>query len=348
MSRTAAVLILFAAVLAASALLRMLVTGDPAHPLGWGADEAVVSLRATRLCSGLAVGGALGAAGLVLQTLLRNPLASPDVIGVSAGAGLGVTINHTLAATGVLSSSLAASAAWQVVPAALGAGAVLLVLVAAAGWSFARAQTGGGGSGRAGDGVDPASLLLTGVVISVLCGAGVTFLQYTAADSGFGTSRVLAGSLNEEIPAQAAAAAATACALAVTGLATLAARPLDALTLSHDEAVSVGVNVPRVRLALLAATGLLCAGAVVVAGPIGFVGLIAPHAARRMLGPARASHRALIVASALAGAAVIVAADALVRSVNLKGGRLPLGIVTALAGAPTLLYLLRRDNRARH
>ncbi|MFT3684710.1 MAG: iron ABC transporter permease [Phycisphaerales bacterium] len=341
MNRTAAVLACFAAALVVVCTLRLLATGDLGHPLGLSSDAGIMSIRATRLLSALAVGGALGAAGVILQTLLRNPLASPDVVGVSAGAGLGVMINHSLSATGVLSASLAASAAWQLVPAAVGAGAVLLLLIAAAGWTLTR-------SARPAAGADPASLLLTGVVISVLCGAGVTFLQYFRSDSGFSTARVLAGSLSEELSIIAAAVAAALVWVAIALLSVLGGRSLDALTLSHDEAVSVGVNVGRVRLLALLATGLLCAGAVVVAGPIGFVGLIAPHAVRAALGPARATHGPLIVAAALAGALIVVAADTLVRTINLAGGRMPLGILTALAGAPTLLYLLRKDARARH
>lgn len=342
MNRTAAVLTTLTAALVAIALLRLHATGVAAAPLGLSHDDTVMAIRATRLLSGLAVGGALGAAGVILQTLLRNPLASPDVVGVSAGAGLGVMLNYYLAGNHVIAASIATSALWQVVPAGIGAAAVLALLVASAGWTLFRQNPSPSNAPA-----EPTALLLTGVVISVLCSAGVTFLQYLMPDAGFSVIRLLSGTLVDDTTWALAATAAIAVAAVVTLIATGGGRALDALTLSHDEAVSVGVNVPRVRLIALAVTGLLCAGAVVIAGPIGFVGLIAPHAARAALGPARASHRVLIIAAALAGATVVVAADTLVRMINLSAGRMPLGILTALAGAPTLLYLLRKDARAR-
>lgn len=350
MNRTATVLISLAAALLAATVLRLLVSGDSAAPFAWADDHHILAIRATRLLSGLAVGAALATAGVILQTLLRNPLASPDVVGVSAGASLGVMLNLYLSAKGVIGVTLATSAAWQLLPAATGAGVVLFFLVASAGWTLIRSNRTSAGRGSGGGGgapADPVNLLLTGVVVSVLCGAAVSFIQYLLPDAGFGTSRLLIGTLSDEITWTWAGGGAAAVVAMVTLTALLGGRTLDALSLPYEEAVSVGVNVPRVRLIALTTTGVLCAASVVIAGPIGFIGLIAPHVARSALGPSHASHRVLVTAAALVGATVIVSADVLVRLINLGGGRMPLGILTALIGGPTLVYLLRKDAHGR-
>lgn len=340
MNRTTVVLTILVAALLAAAILRLLVSGSSAAPFAWADDHHILAIRATRLLSGLAVGAALATAGVILQTLLRNPLASPDLVGVSAGASLGVMVNLYLSANGLIGSSLATSTVWQLVPAAAGASAVLLFLVVPAGWSFMRSRRGSSGTAAP---ADPVNLLLTGVVVSVLCGAAVSFLQYLLPDAGFGTSRLLIGTLSDEITWGWAGGSAAVVGAIVTLTAALGGRTLDALSLPYEEAVSVGVNVPRMRLIALTTTGVLCAAAVVIAGPIGFIGLIAPHIARSTLGPSNASHRVLIAAAALTGATVIVSADILVRLINLGGGRMPLGILTALIGGPTLVYLLRKS-----
>ncbi|HZW05925.1 MAG TPA: iron ABC transporter permease [Phycisphaerales bacterium] len=342
MKRAVVVLIILVAVLVAVSVMRLLASGTGGF--SWTDSSAFLSIRFSRLFSGLAVGAALGGAGVILQTLLRNPLASPDVVGVSSGASLGVMLNLYLSTRNVIGVSLATSAAWQFVPAAAGAAAVLAVLVATAGWTVF------GGRGRAATGspAEPVTLLLTGVVISILCGAAVMFLQYLLPDAGWGTARLLMGSLSDDYPWEwtAAAAAFVAVALAV---AAAAGPTLDALALPNDEAVSVGVDVPRVRIVALVATGVLTAVAVVIAGPVGFVGLVAPHAARIMLGPAGGGsrHAILLPAAAIAGGTVIVAADTLVRTISPGAGRMPLGVLTALLGGPALIILLRKEARGR-
>jgi len=331
MKRAAFVLAILTLALLAASVLRLLASG--AGGLGWASDPALQSIRFSRLLSGVAVGGALGAAGVVLQTLLRNPLASPDVVGVSSGASLGVMLNLFLAKQGWMLGAIAGSAAWQLVPAAAGAGAVLALLVGTAGWSVLGARAG----------AEPVTLLLTGVVVNILCGAAVMFLQYLMPDGGFGTARLLMGTLSDEFSWRWVGAAAACVACAVGAGAARWGGTLDALTLPHDEAVSVGVNVRAARPAALVATGLLCTVAVVIAGPVGFVGLVAPHAARIMLGPGASGHRALLPAAAVAGATLIVLADTLVRTANLGAGRMPLGVLTALVGGPTLIVLLRKE-----
>ncbi|MCE2925547.1 MAG: iron ABC transporter permease [Phycisphaeraceae bacterium] len=291
---------------------------------GWPEDRIIWQLRANRLACGATVGAALAVAGALLQTLLRNPLASPDILGVSSGASLGVMTSIWLTAGGVVGTL--ASAAWHAGPALLGAvGALALVLTL---------------SRRAGS-LDPAGLVIIGVVVSVLCGAAVMFLQYLMPDAGFATARLLMGGLSDDTPSIVLVLVAVAT-LAGIVIAWLKGPTLDALVLGPDEAESVGVHVARARWVLLGITGTLSAGAVVIAGPIGFVGLIAPHAARLLLRVPHSNHRWQLPASAMLGVIVIVGADCIIKGVNLGAGRLPLGVLTALIGGPALILLLRR------
>jgi iron complex transport system permease protein len=325
-NRSATILLVFGFGLAAACLLRLTVGGDS---LALPDSPAVWALRGHRVLAALSVGGLLACAGVFLQTMLRNPLASPDVIGVSSGASLAVMISVYLGSRGVISSDLG-SAAWQTIPAAVGALAVLGVLIGLAGR---------GGRNR---GADPLTLLLTGVVISVLCGAGVMFLQYLMPDVGFSAARLLMGTISDDNgTGQLTASLLAAAALVFIGV--LLGRGLDAMALSDDEAASVGVNLRAMRLIVLVLAGVACAIAVSLAGPIGFVGLIAPHVARLALGvKGGASHRVLIPAAALCGATVVVLADAAVKAVNLGAGRMPIGVITAIIGGPLLIFLLRR------
>jgi iron complex transport system permease protein len=293
--------------------------------LGWPPEALVWELRTLRVIGGAAVGASLAIGGVLLQCLLRNPLASPDVLGVSSGASLGVVVAVFVAGGG------ASAAAWQVVPALLGAGGALMLVL------------GLSGGARAGDGGvegDRAGLIVTGVVVSVLCGAGVMFFQHLMPDAGYATTRLLMGGLHDDTAAPVTMGV-LALALIGAGVATWLGPALDALRLSADEALSVGVPVARMRRGALVLTGVLAAGAVVVAGPVGFVGLMAPHVASLMLGVREGRHRLLVPVAGLMGVAIVVGADGLIRAVNLGAGRMPLGVLTALLGAPTLLALLR-------
>ena len=188
--------------------------------------------------------------------------------------------------------------------------------------------------------LDPVLLVLTGVAVGMICAAGTMLLrQLMPIQLAAAAERALLGSLREDVSAMelGIAAVIVACGAAIG---CLRGDTLDAVTLSEDEAASVGVNVAVVQRALFIGAGLLTAGAVVLAGPIAFVGLMCPHAARALVGP---HHRWVTPASALLGAAIIVGADAFVRAINLPSGRLPIGVLTAVAGAPVFIYLLRRQ-----
>lgn len=290
----------------------------------WGVPpEAILGLRLTRVFGALSVGGALALSGVMLQTLLRNPLASPSLLGLSSGSALGVTIAAYLGylATGVISPAWG-GAGFAGLAAVVGCGATL-------GLVYALAQRRGA--------LDPVTLVLVGAVVAVVTGAATQIVQRLLPDGGVAVSRMLVGVIRDDSPAWMTGALA----LLVVSSATLASwggGVLDAMSLDEDEARSVGVPVGLVRAGLLCGAGLLAAGAVVVAGPIGFVGLVAPHAARLVIGP---GHRWLVVSATLLGAAALLWADVLVGAVTLPSGRLPVGAVTALVGGPVFVWMLR-------
>jgi len=284
----------------------------PATPI----YSALFWLRLWRVLAGLLVGASLALAGAVLQTVLRNPLADPFVLGLSGGA--------SLAAAAVLATGLAAAGAF-VLPTASFLGAVAALAVVAA---VARAAGGG-----------PVTLILSGVVMG---GITSSFLMLILT---FSESRALQsvtwwmmGNLSSAGPAQLAATGACAGVAAIVLLAQ--ARRLNALVLGADYARTLGVRTDRVVPLVLGAASLATAAAVSLAGVIGFVGLIVPHAVRRLAG---ANHRALLPLSALGGGLFLVACD--------QAGRLfgevevPAGVITALAGGPFFLYLLVRHAR---
>lgn len=301
--------------LVAAALLRLMVGGD-ALSLPESAD--VLSLRGHRLLAAGIVGGALALSGVMLQTLLRNPLASPDLIGLAPGAGFGVmlaTYLHYLA-TGELTR-------WTGV-----AGPALLGSLAALGVVYAISQRRGI--------IDPAAMILVGVIVGLVFGAGTVFLQFQMPDRGQSAVRWLMGSITDE---STLAQLGFCGALVLVGVLLVSrwGRVLDASALSEDEARSSGIRVGAVRACLFIGAGVLSAVSIVLAGPIAFVGLIAPHAVRMTGGP---GHRLLAPNAALGGAALVVLADALVKGIDLAAGRLPVGVLTAALGGPFFLVLL--------
>lgn len=319
--RPALAIVVFAIALVGACALRVF-----AAPPGEGAvfaaplDAVEWSLRLHRVALGVIVGAALAVGGVALQALLRNPLAEPSVLGISAGASLGVMLSVFIAfqATGTVvmhQSPVAASL--------LGAfGAMALVA----------------GLGQRRGVIEPVSLILVGVVVAVLCGAGIALVQHLLPGQGWAVgARWTLGSLNDDVPRWLVIAVGGATAIGV-GVAAWLGPAMDAASLGEDEARSVGLPLGAVRAVLFALAGTLTAGSVLLAGPVGFVGLVCPHAARLVGGP---RHRPLVMASALAGGALVVSADAVVRIADLGAGRMPLGILTAIIGAPTFLWLLR-------
>jgi len=307
-----------------------------AQPLSLGAalsgvepDRSILlGLRLPRALLGAVVGVALAASGTALQALLRNPLAEPFVLGVSGGAALGGTLALFAAlALGQLWAPLAA-ATGQATPVAAGAvagAALATVLVFSV--------------GRIGGRIVPEAALLVGIVFNAFAAAVITVLKVLAPPEQ--AARLLywlMGTIGYEPPGTLAVAAAVVAA-AVGALVLLSAR-LNLLALGDDEAAALGVEVGRSRAAVLLASSAATGAAVALSGMVGFVGLLVPHAVRRVLGP---DHRILVAASALFGGAFLVLADAAARVAFLPlGSEPPVGALTAFAGGPLFLWLLRR------
>jgi iron complex transport system permease protein len=286
---------------------------------------SVMGLRLTAVVLACLAGSALAASGVALQALLRNPLAEPFVLGLSSGATLGVVGQEVLRRT--WSAHFASNLGPSYLGALLGAGVAMAVVFLA--------------SRRRGV-IDPLGLLLTGVVLSNICGSLVLMLLYLVGRGQLDTrlSRWMMGYLEPSVvgsiwfPAALLVVVAALVALVAYG------RAMDVATFSDTEAASLGVNLPRLRTILFLAASALAAAAVVVAGPLAFVGLICPHLGRILLGPA---HRRLAVASCFLGALLVVLADIagnlLDRLTHI--GVMPIGVFTALVGGPVFLWILR-------
>lgn len=288
---------------------------------GWGIadDETIHQLRVQRVQVGAIVGAALGLSGALLQSLLRNPLASPDLMGLSAGAGFAVTLRTWQAGT-LIGATAAAF------PALIGAMGVLLFV-----WFLSQ---------RRGL-IDPITMILVGVIVSVILGAATMLLASMMPDRGFAVSRWMMGTLREQIDSTTLLISG-ACVFAVLAWATYKASSFDVMALSEDEARSVGVSVGRLRVGQFVGSGVLAAISIVLAGPIGFVGLVCPHLVRLLAGPA---HRTLVIGSALSGIVLVVGADTIVRVIPTSAGRIPIGVITALIGGPMFLVMLLRMRR---
>lgn len=307
----------FALLAAAACVLRLLVGGDG---LSLPGDWVVAELRGLRLTSGLIVGGSLGLAGVLLQSLLRNPLASPDLMGLSAGAALAVSV-----ATYVAYRSGEGLVLWSGAgtPALVGAAGALAVVYALSQRSLL---------------IDPVTMILVGVVVSFVLGAITVFVQHLLPDRGESGRRWMMGVLSDETRWGDLAVAGGVLAAGLIG-SLVTARWMDTASMTEDEARSAGVPLATLRGLQFAAAGALTAASVAIAGPIGFVGLICPHVARLVGGP---SHRGLVVSATLAGAALVVGSDALVKSLTVDGGRLPIGVLTSVIGGPLFIWLLLR------
>lgn len=283
-------------------------------PDGGEASIIVRELRLPRTVLGLAVGLALAVAGVLMQALTRNPLADPRILGISAGASVGVVLAIAVFGVGTLAGYV-----WFGIAGALVAGVVVLGLAAG---------TPDGGS--------PVTLALVGAALDASLGAVVVALL--AADARtFEEYRfwVVGGLAGRDV-----SVALWVLPFVAVGvlLAASVARGLDALALGDDVARGLGHRVGLVRMTGGAAAVLLTGAAVAAAGPIAFVGLAVPHLARALVGT---DHRWTLLVAALVGPALLVGADVVGRLVA-PPGEIPAGIVTALIGAPLLVILVRR------
>lgn len=325
--RRSALAVLLALALAASLLLGVrfgpvpLDTGEVLAALGGSGPEwqrqIVIQLRLPRALLGALVGGGLALAGATFQALLRNPLAEPYILGISGGASVGAVL--------VLALGLAGAASW-VLPLAALAGALLAIALV-----FKVAVA----SRRS---LDVRVLLLAGVVVAAFFGACVAFiLSISEARTVQGAVLWIMGSL----------AGATWRSVAVTAAYTLPAaalllglaRPLNLMAIGEETAHYLGADVEKVKRMALGLAALVTAAGVAVAGVIGFVGLVVPHAIRLLVG---SDHRALLPLSFLGGATFLTLSDLLAQLV-LAPTQVPVGVITAFVGVPLFLVLLRRS-----
>jgi iron complex transport system permease protein len=296
---------------------------EQAWPL---AEETILwQLRLPRAVAAALVGAALAASGTLLQGLFRNPLADPFVLGVSAGAGLAATL-----AMALLTASTAPVwlrwAGFGPVPLAAAAGGLAAVTVV-----YAIARRGGR--------TPTTHLLLAGFAVSTMLGAASTMIV-VLADRLLNWRALLSWMVGGVTVSGWSQVRAAAPLIVVALIAAWAlARWLDALLLNEEGAAQIGVPIEIAKIATTVIATLLTGAAVALAGLIGFVGLLVPHAVRLLLGP---THRTLLPAAALAGASFLVLADLLARIV-LAPTELPVGAITALVGGPTFLWLLHRD-----
>ncbi|WP_374100707.1 putative F420-0 ABC transporter permease subunit [Naasia sp. SYSU D00057] len=286
-------------------------------PLSALRDGIVWELRLPRVLTAAAVGAGLALSGAVMQALTRNALADPYLLGLSSGASLGA-VAVVLLGLGVLLP----------VAAFAGAMAALLATLALA---------------RAAGALTPARTVLAGVAVSSLAGAVTSLVIFWTA-TGDSYREILGWLLGSLAGARWPAVAIAAGAVLVVGIPlVLVARLLDAFAFGDTSAAALGVPVEAVRWTLLGATALLTGALVSVSGSIGFVGLVLPHAIRLLTGP---GHRRLLPLSALAGAVFLVWADTAARTL-FDPRELPVGVVTAILGAPVFaLLLVRRRSRS--
>jgi iron complex transport system permease protein len=282
--------------------------------------STLLDLRLSRALTAFVTGAALSLAGVMMQALLRNPLADPFVLGISAGA-----------AVGALAALMLMCAAWMVDAAAFGGAVVISMLL----YWLARRDLRSGTAAEGGSTL----LLLTGVVLSSACIALVTLMLSIAPEGQlrgmvFWMIGDLAGAPVRLLPWLILAAALI--------FAMRSARALNVVALHAETAATLGIRVGALRKSLFFCSALLTASTVTTAGSIGFVGLIVPHALRFAFGP---DHRVLVPASVLAGGALLVLADTLARTV-IAPLQLPVGVITSLIGAPVFLYQLHQLRRA--
>jgi iron complex transport system permease protein len=293
--------------------LRQLARGDSSLA------ASLLELRAGRALTAFVTGGALALAGVMMQALLRNPLADPYVLGISAGASVGALLALLLMASAIVVDMAALAGAVAV--------SMLLYLLARRDLRGGLALDGG-----------TSMLLLTGVILSSACMALVT-LMLSIAPEGRLRSMIfwmigdLAGAPLRLAP------------WLVLGAGLLyalrSARAMNMVALHAEAAATLGVRVGSLRKGLFFVSGVLTASAVTSAGSVGFVGLIIPHACRFAFGP---DHRVLIPAAVLAGGSFLVLCDTLARTV-IAPQQLPVGAITAIIGAPVFLYQLHRLRR---
>jgi iron complex transport system permease protein len=280
-----------------------------------------MNIRLPRLLLGVAAGAALGMSGALMQGLFRNPLADPGLIGVSSGAALAAGMTIVLGSLWFPEMPRTLGS-WTLVLMAFMGSLLVTVLV------YALSQQ--DGATRVG------IMLLAGIAVNALAGAGLGYLTFLATDEQLRNIQFwLLGSLGGARWSAVALVFSVVLAAVCAGL-TLA-RPLNAIALGEAQAALLGVPVERVKGFAVLVTALAVGAVTATTGIIGFIGLVAPHCVRLVAGP---DHRIVLPGSALLGAALVLVADSVARTV-VKPAELPLGVLTAFVGVPFFLLLLR-------
>jgi iron complex transport system permease protein len=283
-------------------------------------DHAILfSVRLPRVLMGAVVGAVLAAVGVALQALVRNPLAEGGILGISGGAALGAIIALVLLSTSPISDAIVPLAAFS---------AALLATFAV--YRLALID------GR----LEPFTLLLIGVIFNAFWGAAIMLVNSVV---NFYYARSILFWLMGNLEAPDYREVAIVAVLAAAGFVVLMmrARDLNLLSLGDEAAAEMGVEVDRLRRIIFVATSVMIGAAVSVSGIISFVGLIVPHMLRLALG---SDHRLLLPASLLGGAAFMVIADLVARTV-ISPSEIPVGAITALCGGPFFIYMLRRQGQ---
>ncbi|OPF73403.1 heme ABC transporter permease [Streptomyces antioxidans] len=321
------VLALLAASIGAYEIPPRALLGSLLHRTGLGGAEldrvgesVLWNVRLPRVVLALLVGASLGCAGALTQGVFGNPLAEPGVVGISSGAAVG--------AVGSIALGLDVFGNWTVTVCAFLGGLLTAFVV------YALSRSGGR--------TEVVTLILTGIAVNAFAGALIGLAVFRADNARITEITFWQlGSLAQATWPKVLAV--LPCAVAGLAVAPLYARALDLLALGERPARHLGVDVERLRRALILVVALLTAAAVAVAGVITFVGLLVPHLLRMAAGP---GHRFLVPASALTGALVLLAADLAARTAA-QPAELPLGVLTALVGSPFFFWLLRRTRRGR-
>ena len=281
--------------------------GTTAHAIIW-------NIRFPRVILAALVGAVLSLGGLVFQALLRNPLAEPYILGISGGAAIGAIIGIMLGLTGFAGTGILAFAG--------GMATLFLVLGIVSGSSVMKKE----------------SLLLSGVMVNAFCSAVIMFLISLSMDSRLHNIMFwLMGDLSSSGPVEIAylAAAVLPCFLVIFWI----SHTMNLLLMGKDMAHTMGVNVKLTTIGLLVLTSFMISMTVAQVGLIAFVGLVVPHLLRLILG---SDHRELVPACIFGGAGYMVLCDLLARILP-RHGEMPVGVITAMVGAPLFIYLLRRS-----
>ncbi len=285
----------------------------------------VEAIRLPRTLIGVLVGSSLAACGAVMQGLFRNPLADPGIIGVSSGAALGAALGIVLGGTWLASFTELFQAYTVSVTAFIG-GFLSTLLVYRI--------------GTTGQGTSVATMLLAGIAVSALSGAGIGLMNYIADDTMLRSMTFWQmGNLANGNWSAIIVAASFLIPLQLIFI--TRARGLNALLLGESEARHLGLNVQKLKMQLIMLTAIGVGVSVSLAGMIGFVGLVVPHLVRLAIGP---DHRWLIPCSSLLGAGILLLADIIARLV-ITPAELPIGIVTALLGAPFFITMLWQQRK---